>query len=184
MTTVKEVLMTAAELIGEDGLKKSVGEGSSSSEELSLLLKCFNLVEDELALDYFPLKTCEKFAPADGKIAFTAFSEAPVRVLKVTDAEGGGLPFAVFFDRVEVHGSRGDVEVTYAFAPATKTLEGNSDFSGRVSARLIALGVATEYLLAVNRFGEAAAFEKKYREAIRAAGDPRRKLTARGRRWA
>ncbi len=182
--SVKEVIKTAAELIGDGDLAKTVEEGSSSSEELSLLLKCFNLVENEVALDYFPLKTCETFTPAGGLIYFTSFSEPPIRLISVTD--GGGCPLAYerFFDRIDLHGYGQKVEVTYAFAPVTKTLEGNSDYAGRVSARLLACGVATEYLLAAGRYAEASAFNQKYRDALRAAAEPGHKLTVRARRWA
>lgn len=181
--SVKEVILTASELIGADGLAKSVEKGSSSSEELSLLLKCFNLVENEVALDYFPLKSRETLSPSGGSIAYTAFAEAPIRVLKVTDSAGRSLPFDLFFDHIDLRGYPRAVEVTYAFAPRTKALADNSDYAGKISARLLAYGVATEYLLATNRYSEAAAFEKKYREALRAANEPGRKLTVRARRW-
>ena len=182
--SVKEVMKTAAELIGADGLAKSVEEGGSSSEELSLLLKCFNLVENEVALDYFPLKKQERFTPSAGKISYTKFAEAPVRILKLTGSSGNSLAFELFFDRIDCKGYSREVEITYAFAPRVKALTDNSDFAGKISVRLLAFGVAAEYLLATNRYAEAAAFEKKYREALLAAANERRKLSIRARRWA
>ncbi len=177
---VQDVIQTAARLIG---LGELVTEPEASSEAL-LFVRCFNLIENEIALDYFPLKRTETIEPADGKILYTAFSETPVFIVGAEDAAGRKIPFEAFPAYLDVKGHAGPVSVHYAYAPKTKTPKDNTDFSGRISCRLLAYGTAAEYLLACGKFAEAAAFDKKYRDALAAAGDPRRKLSIRGRRWA
>lgn len=178
---VKEVIQTAARLVGLGDLATET-EGPSS-EELLLFLRCFNLVENEVALDYFPLKCTETLTAEDGKIKYTSFSKAPVFIARVTD-HGAELPFEAFPAYLDLKGFCGIAAVTYAYAPAAKEIGGAAEFEGRVSCRLLAYGTAAEFLLACGKFSEAAVFDKKYREALTAAGAPRKKLSVRARRWA
>ena len=181
-TTVKEILCTAAELIGRGDLAREAEKGSSSSEELSLLLRCYNLVENEVALDYFPLKKQETVNTRTGKIYYTELSQTPVSVIKA-EMKGGEIGFKLYPDYIEVSVS-GDVAVTYVYAPAAKQLAGNAECDARVAARVLAYGAAAEFLVGCGRFTEAAVFDKKYRDALRAAGSVRRTLSVHARRWA
>lgn len=177
MFKVKDVLTAAAGLIGHD-----LGMEGSSSEE-SLLLQCYNLIENEVALDYFPMFRTDELLPADGKIPYTAFSETPVWIKRVCDLLGRSVTFEARPDALIVD-MGGSVRVEYAYAPKAKTAEDPCELCQNASVRLLAYGVAAEYLLALGRFSEAAVFDGKYRDALRAAGQSRRKLTLRGRRWA
>ncbi|MBR7186175.1 MAG: hypothetical protein IKD43_01635 [Clostridia bacterium] len=183
--TVKEVVSLAASLVGRGDLAAEADGGSTeqTSEELLLLVRCYNLVESEVALDYFPLKKREKFIPEAGAVLYERFTEAPVNIVKVTDADGHGIAFEMYPARIELHGYRSEVAITYSFAPQTKALGQDSAFSGKISPRLLAFGVAAEFLLACGRFAEASTFEKKYREALAAAGTARKELKLRARRW-
>ena len=83
--TVREVVMLAAEELRiaqevSDYFDRGSIEGKEKAE---LLLTCFNLVEDELALDYLPLETEEKLTSNHGQIYFDQLGYAPVRILKV-----------------------------------------------------------------------------------------------------
>ncbi len=175
--TVKEVVEAAARLVGS-----TANLEDESSEEVLLLVRCFNFVENEVALDYFPLKRTEEVAVSD-KMEYAALSSAPVHILRVTDPYGCALAFEAFPAYLDLKGYAGSANVTYAYAPAAKRLGENSDFAGAVSARLLAYGTATEYLLACGRLAEATVYDEKYREAIRAAGQTRRPLAMRSRRW-
>ncbi len=180
--TVKKVLLYAAELAGRSDLGEKLEAGEKDGE-LDLLLKCYNLVENEVALDYFPLKKRELFVPESGKILFARFAEAPVEVLSVRDCAGGTLEFEVFPEAISLLSAREEVAVTYAYAPKEKQADGVSEYAGKVSFRLLAFGTATEFLLAHGLYAEAAASEKRYREALRAANCVRRRLSIRARRW-
>ena len=52
--TVKEVVKLAAENLGRQDLSQMIDAQEEVSEEVVSLLRCFNLVENEVALDYFP----------------------------------------------------------------------------------------------------------------------------------
>lgn len=182
--TVKEVVRLAAEMLGRQDLSETIDALEDEPEgEVKLLVRCFQLVENEVALDYFPLKKEEPFAPAEHKVNYTRFSSAPVDVLKVTDGNGKAAEFQIRPTHVYLPGEYDVVSVTYSYAPAQKTIEDTSDFSGKISARLLAYGVASEFSLACARYQEAAMWEKRFRDALKYANLCRRKLSMRSRRW-
>ena len=183
--TVKEVIALAAENLGRDDLSAEIAAMSGEAEgEVKSLLRCYNLVENEVALDYCPLKKTEQFALVSGSLFFTRFSSAPVDVYKVEDAAGRDVKFELYPTHLycrELDSAK--VNVTYSYTPKEKKLSGESEFSGRVSARLLALGVASEFCLSCGQYQEAAIWEKRFRDALRAAQLLRRKLCVRSRRW-
>ncbi len=157
-------------------------DGTSGMEEGDLLLKCFNIVENELALDYIPLVKEEILPIVDGKIPYTQFSSDLVRILKVEEESGRQKPYKIFATYLQVEGER--AKVTYAYTPSKKTLDDESSFEHTVSARLLAYGMAAEYSMAVGLYEEAAYWDKKYKEAIEATRKLAKGCKMPSRRWA
>ena len=94
---VKEVLAAAAELCGRkdlaDHLAGKSGERAAEAErECETLLLCYNMTENEIALDYLPLKREESFE-SGGEIPYAAFSEPPLEILAVYGEAGQRLRF-------------------------------------------------------------------------------------------
>ena len=188
---IKDVLILAAELLGRADFVPLVEQayadaasGTAPDGEAATLLRCYHLVENEVALDHFPLKAEETFLPEDGAVLFTRFSHAPVDVLDVHDRYGGSVSFSVQASRLVLPHTAGEVSVLYSYAPTREGIDGETAFSDKISDRLLAFGVACEYLLAGGRYAEAAVWEEKFRAALSAAGLARRKLCVRARRWA
>lgn len=181
---IKDVLALAAADLGREDLVALVNDcAGSPSGELSSLLRCYHLVENEIALDYFPLYKEESLPVTDGAIPYRDFAFAPVEVERVT-AEGRELCFEPLSDRLRVEGTALRARVRYRYSPAEKAWTDDSEFSGKISARLLSFGVASEFCLSAGQFGEAATWEKKYREALKAAHIVRKRLVVRSRRWA
>ena len=187
---IKDVLTLAAEELGRPDLAEAVGtaytaaaSGAAPEGEAALLLTCYRLVENEVALDHFPLRTEETFAPADGAVLFTRFSRPPVEVLSVRTAAGQEVPFCVHASRLSLPPRTGEVAVVYTYAPEAPEIDGEVPFPERISARLLSWGVAREFLISGGRYAESETFSEKFRAALRAAGLSRRKLRVRGRRW-
>lgn len=181
--SVNEVIATAAELVSRADVAAKVQENAESDQEVALLVRCFNLVESEIALDYFPLTASEEVVPTGTTVEFAALKNEPVQIVSVKDPSDMGMPFSVTGQSIVLKRSAPRVTVKYMYAPSQKGLGEESEL-GTVSARLMALGVASEYLLACGRYEEAAAFEARYHDAVRAANIVRRKLTIPARRWA
>ncbi len=185
---VRNVISLAAANLGREDLVASVEDCAAEPfGELASLLRCYNLVENEVALDYFPLETEETFAAADlqeGVLPFTAFSYAPVEILSVKGESGFPLSHKSRPDGLLVPQNTNGVRVSYTYSPKEKEWGDNAEVAPQVSERLLSFGVCCEYCLTNGQYAEAAMWEKKYREALRAANIGHKKLTVRSRRWA
>ena len=182
---VKEVVLTAAQLLG---IEREVSEYVNNSfgsgrEKTADLLACFNLVENELALDYLPLYVKESFAVESEKIAYDRFSKNPSRVTAVTDTQGGRIPFEIFPTELRVPTDAQTVVVEYAFLPEKKGIEDLSDYQSGVSVGLMANGVASEYCAMQGLYAEAAFWGKKYKESIAKTHKVKRGKRIQARRW-
>ncbi len=167
--TVKELIVAAAISLGiAENVNAYLENGDSvGQKDTERLLECFNLVENELALDYLPLYAEETLQSATGSIDFSALSKAAVRILQVTDEWGNSVKYRLFPDYLKTQ--PGKLLISYTYTPKRKELGEESDFVLQASSRLFAYGMAAEYSLMTGRYEEAAIWDKKYKEAIDAA---------------
>ena len=189
--TVKEVITLAAGCLSRDdlisALDKSEEELSEDEKlELDALLRAYNFVENEVALDYCPLKREETIEVKENKIYYTELAQVPVNIRKVV---GGGYlqRFAAYPAYILMSdGWLGRVSVVYDCIPSTKnSFDEESEFSREtgISARLLAYGVAAQYCLVNGESGRAALWDKKFRDSLRAKNLLRRTVSVRSRRW-
>lgn len=161
--------------------------GLSAEERLErdALLRAYNFVENEVALDYCAIRKEETVEVCENRIYYTAFSCVPVHIRKVIC--GGYLArFAAYPAYILMSdGWQGAATVVYDCIPTTKSsFDEESELSAcGVSARLLALGVAAQYCLVNGETGRAAVWDKKFRDALRAKNLLRRTVSIRSRRW-
>ncbi len=182
--SVKATLLAAAQALGiaEEVRKFLDGEDTVSGEKnFSLLLTCFNRVENELALDYLPLMAEDELVTATGVVEYSALSENAVRIFCVEDEQGNSLKFKLFPRCLKTKVGR--VKIVYAYTPTEKTVEEESEFTTGVSERLFVYGIAAEYSLAVGDLNAANVWDKKFREGARAAYRLRPCKKISSRRW-
>lgn len=184
--TVKEILLAAAGKLGIlDEVEAYLSNNSTDAEAQAKaidLLRCFNLVENEVALDYLPLLAEEEMESDMGVMYYSSLSREAVRVLGVRDEWGNEVPFTLFPEYLKTQPNK--VLVRYTYLPKEKTFKDKSDFTLNASVHLFAYGVAAEYALANGMFEEAAVWDKKYKDAIKAAYCSKPPRRIRSRRWA
>ena len=120
--TVKEIVDTVARELGVyDEVMKYV-EGVTTDGEVvaEMLLDCFNIVENELALDYFPMYAEEKMLAVNEKLFYKDFSKSPVRIVKVCNQDGEEIAYGIYADHLKV--PSGLLTVTYAYTPNKKKM--------------------------------------------------------------
>ena len=190
---VKDIAAQAAFLLGKqevsDYLKgdSDVTPEYTEQEEKALvkeantLLRCYNIVENEIALDYLPLTAEETVTSSTGALPYSSFLHTPVTILSVTDEYGNKLPFTIFPEYVKTH--KGTAVITYAYSPRTKAMEDGSEYGARVPERLLSYGVACEYCLVSGLYDEALLWDKKYKDALLCAHSASRPHVIRSRRW-
>lgn len=181
--TVKEVLKMSATTLDflqeyEEGLTGASLEGQ---EKVNLLLHAFNLVENELALNYFPLTYEEVWETGVGTILFSKFQKKVIRILKVQDALGNDVDFSLFPTYLKTQ--PGKVVVRYNYQPKEKKITDSCEFELYVSARLMSYGINSAFCLASGLFEEANVWEKKYKQAIESAYKSAPCKRIRARRW-
>ena len=181
--TVEEVLKISATTLDFFQEYQDYKEGVSleGEEKVKLLLQAFHLVENELALNYFPLTYEEVWETSLGTIPFSSFEKKVVRVLKVQDALGNDVDFSLFPTYLKTQ--PGKVVVRYNYQPIEKELADDCEFELYVSASLMAYGVNSAFCLASGLFEEANVWDKKYKQAIESAYKSAPCKRIRARRW-
>lgn len=188
--TVKEVVALAAGCLGREDLaaaldKNQSGWTAEETEELKALLRCYNFVESEIALDYCALKREETVGVVGNKITYSSLSRTPFRIRKVVC--GGSLArFTAYPDYILVSdGWKGNAKVVYDCIPNSKTaFTSVSDFTGTsVTARVMACGIAAQYCLVNGESNRSALWERKFRDGLNAVNLFRRTVRVRSRRW-
>ena len=168
---VREILGLAAEFAGRRDVADFLGGRSAENaaegeREADTLLRCYNIAENELALDYLPIERVQRFE-SEGLVPYTAFEASPVEILSVRDGWGRRLPFTAAEQGVRVRA--GSVEITYAVRPQVKKMDDDAEECWRGNARLLALCTACEYALMSGMFEAAAFLDKRCRDALACA---------------
>ena len=168
---VKQIMASAARLCGRQDVAEYLERGftedlSAAEREAETLLKCYNLAENEIALDYLPLRREERFE-SDGCVPYAAFAEPPVEILSVRDEAGRSLRFAAGEKGVRVR--EGRAVIRYSVRPRVKGPGDRPELSEKGDARLLALGTACEYALMSGNYDAASLLDRRYRDALACA---------------
>ena len=163
---VKDIVLSAALKLGvAEGVKMYLNEEDYTYErEALLLLDCFSTVENDLALNYFPLRAEDLLRTVTGALQFSTFAHSPVRILSVKNEEGKDVEFTVYPQYLKT--GPGTFTVTYTYTPDKVTIEDDGNFGVAVPENLIVFGMLAEYCMTEGRFEEGTIWEKKYKEAI------------------
>ncbi len=188
--TVKEVISAAAGCLGREDLvaalerSQSVWSGDEASE-LKALLRCYNFVENEIALDYCALKKQETVRVVGNKINYSDFTRTPYRIRKVVC--GGALArfkaYSAYLFMCD--GWNGSATVDYEYIPNPKpAFTSLSEFAGTsITARVMAYGIAAQYFLENGESRRSAMWERKFRDSLNEANLFKRTVRIRSRRW-
>ncbi len=154
-----------------------------AQKECDILVKCANLIVDEIASDWLPLKNKEKITVNAGEFDMKNLQKPVIDVFRITDKEGRRGRFRQFFDKLFC--DDGEYEIEYSYAPGELTLESDLPFPlSTPSVRVIAYGIACEYNIISGLTAEASVWENKFIDALKSATSKKREFTVKRRRWA
>ena len=182
--SVKDAVLAAARALGVEDCIEVYFEGEESplgERDAGILLECFNRIENELALEYLPLIAEEKVNSVTGVIFYSDLAYPATRILQVEAGDGSQAKYKLFPDRLETQA--GQVKISYTYAPSEKTMEGEGEYTFAVASKLFLYGMVAEYFLSAGELENASAWDKKYREALRAACKTRNVKRMPARRW-
>ena len=139
---VKEVINKCEELLAVESTKEC-------------LLYCFNLVENELALDYLPLYATQYCN--SNMVNYTEFEYNPIRIV------GCNCKFRIYPTYIESQEIM--TEIKYTYVPNNKELYDECSYNQNV-LDCLAYGTIAEYFIQQGFYEEAAAWNKKYKKEI------------------
>ena len=183
---VSEIIKNTAVFLGKENVialteGEFVEDKAQAEKDKTLLLKCLNLVIDQLSSEYVPFFKEESFVTDDGVIPFSDFSNKVIEVKGVYDQKGGKADFKNFSTHIKT--VAGEVKVEYCYVPANLT-ENSEIFlsNGRLTERIIAYGVASEYALSEQRYEEASMWDERFKQSLMTVLHPKN-VRVRKRRW-
>ena len=163
---VKDIIVLACDFTENEELGKAIEENESlsdkESKEVEKFVKCFNLVSNEVASEFVPIKKVEQFEVDNGKILFSNFSATPYKILYVKNSLGRKVRFKVFQDHIFALCKK--AVVAYSTLPSSLTLDGS--FDSFLPERIYAYGVAREYLFMQGKFDDADIFEERFKNSL------------------
>lgn len=140
------------------------------------LVRCYNLVEQELATDYFPILEVEKFFHVEDKIYYKDFSRKPYMLKGIQDFRGDSVSFRLTPEYITLiknyHG--GTFFVKYYYIPDTKELYSTCTYGAEYTG-ILKYGIAAEYCLTNGDFEQAKIYNDKYKERIKLKGPKKTK---------
>ncbi len=168
---VKEIMICAFELCGRKDLADFLnGKGNApvaeAQREAESMLRCYNLAENEIALDYLPIRRTETFY-SDGAVLLSAFSQTPLEILSVKSEKGEALSFTQAEESIRVRAGKAVIE--YSVRPRVKAQSDEAEIAGKGGGRVLALGAASEYALMSGMLDTAALLDRRFRDALTCA---------------
>jgi hypothetical protein len=139
---VKEVIDKCEELLEVESTKEG-------------LLDCFNLIENELALNYLPLYTTHSCHA--NKVSYDELEYSPIRIV------GCNCKFKIYPTYIE--SKEAITEIKYAYTPDKKELYDECSYS-KEFLECLAYGTVSEYLLSMGFYEESSLWNKKYKKQI------------------
>lgn len=163
---VKDIIKLACDFTGNENIAQKIEQSSSleSSEQETVdgLVKCFNLVNNEIASEFVPIKKIEQFEVSNGKILLTQFSTKPYKILYIKNGLGRKMHFKQFEDYLVVFCKK--AIVCYTTLPSALSI--NDQIDSFLPERVYAYGVAREFLFLQSRFDDADIFEERFKNAL------------------
>lgn len=187
--TAKDIIKTACIFLQKEDLLKTnlfFGEETATEDqtkEVEHLLRCLNLVQGQIACEYVPLLIEEEFDVSNNKIELSKFSKTVVDITRIKDKDGVKVPFRLFPDYVEIACDR--VKITYSYLPSDIASLSSEvpKFSGKITERVFAYGVAMEYCFICGLHDDASIWEKRFKDSLLITARKKAEIRLPRRRW-
>lgn len=154
---VKELLKSSAKLLGVE----------INKENESFFEDCYNLVENELALEYFPLRAVDIVFIENNKIKYADLKNNPFRILSIKDFQGEDVKYKLYPKHIKIEKNYEGCYffVRYNYIPKEKTINDESSYT-EYFEDIFKYGICSEYCLIQGNFDAAREFSKKYKNCI------------------
>ena len=185
----KEILKNVCVYLGkEELLASSLFEenGNEPTEremaDINKMLKCLNFITSEIASDYLPIIKEKEVEITNHKINVFDIDEKIQEIVSFKSVYGRNLKYRLIDGHVVSLTNKAVVK--YKVYPDEILLDGNAEtFGGRLSARIIAYGVASEYCFLEMLYDDASIWENRYKNALLMNSRKKSEITLKKRGW-
>lgn len=181
---IKDAIYYAAMFLRLDDVCEALEGGEAdeeTSKEIDRLVRIANLVINETARDFLPLKTSERITVGEDGFKYSDLSRRLVDVYSLTDKSGRSVPIRQYFDCFTAP-TPGEYTIEYSYAPEAAALTSDID-AGKLCERVLAYGICAEYSVISGETTDAVLWDGRYKDALASgSGDKREKRVAR-RKW-
>ena len=147
-----------------------------------MLLKCLNLVIEDIARDYLALLHEENIVFNDKKFEYANLSKVICDIIKLQAPNGLSIKFKTFPTHIKADIKK--AVITYSYLPEELTYHQAFDFfDNKLTPRIIAYGVAMEYLFLNSLSDEAAIWENRFLTSLQNALRKKHNVTLPRRGW-
>ena len=168
--TVKDIIKISATQIGrEDVVDYLDGKTTSASEQtvkdVDRLLRLCNLVINELACSFIPMRITQTLNSEDGKVYYENLNFNPLEILAVYDSNGKDVMGKVYSRFVTVTEKR--VTVEYSCFPPKYQLEDEIGYTpDQIPERVLSYGLSAEFAISEGCFKDAVMWHDRYADAV------------------
>ncbi len=180
---VKDIILKACDFTENDELSKAINEGSQLPEELKnlqdKLVKCLNLVRNEIASEYMPIVKMEIVVCENGKFNINDFSSRLVDIISIKDKYGNNVKYNVIGD--ELISNEEKIFVWYNTLPDEIAFEG--EFSSTIPERVYAYGVVKEFFFLQTLYEDAKVWDERFKNSLQVLERKKSETVIPQRRW-
>ncbi len=180
---LKEAIRICLTYLGDEDA--SVNAQTAQHPKLKLLVKCANLVIQEIAAEYAPLLEEERVDVDDGKIFLENLLHKSAQIRKVVDADSG-LESNFYLTPTHCAVANKDMrraDVLYSYAPLEVDIEEECPISPTVGAKTLALGICAEYSMICGMYEQSVMYSDRFKEDMRTAVRKKGNVKIKPRRW-
>ena len=185
--TVKELINYTAKLLEEEDVcmllsDKAPKNSEYASSTLELLKRCLDVITDEIACEFYPVKAIQTFNVTDQKIYYKDFSSVPIKILEVRGENNEKCPYRLISDHFTV--SNGKKSVLYEYKPKPQDFNEDALFSNSViGENVLSWGMASEFCFARGRYSESEKWREKFLSGLQSRIFERETKRIPQRRW-
>ena len=179
---VKDVIILACEFTENNELAKSLSNNNLDEDQsliVDSLVKCFNLVNNEICSEYMPLIKQEKVQMQDFKCQYSQLSNKVLDIISVVDRRGNKVKFKCFDNYFIAFAN--EVYVKYTYVSQDSHLE--DEIFTTIPERVYAYGVAREFYFMQTLFDEADVWEERFKNSLSILTRKKNEIIMPRRRW-
>lgn len=170
--TAKEVIKNVCAYLGKEEILNSSlfeqdGQELTDAEqkEVNKMIDCLNNITEELAIEYLPIIKTKQISLNAGAVDLKDIDDSLQEIISVKTTSGRNLRYTVANQKMICLASK--VEISYKTYPEKITLNSEAEnFVGKISARVLAYGVASEYCFLEMLYDDATLWENRYKNAL------------------